>query len=558
MALQTKTFTVGGTLSDEYARFALELQLTEESVNVADNTSTVSYRLRLHSGIYYFSLYVMGAEVRLAGTQVAYRDLLTAPQVSIGKNSTFEIFNGTAVVPHNEDGTLDMAVEFSIRMAKEYYTPGPMNGSGTMALTAIPRASTVAAASAAIGQRSIYTIQRKSAAYTHSVRYSFGELTGYVGSDGVSTDTEVILSDATGSFLIPESFYSQIPNDPSGVCTLLCQTYSGTVPVGTPQSTTFTVTTDPIQCGPLVDGSVEDGNPVTLALTGDAQRLVKFLSDAKCTVTASARCGAQLTEITVNGVPIDGEQTLAGVETGSFVFRACDSRGYEVKKEITLALIEYIKLTANVTASRKGPTSNEAVLRFEGAYFGSSFGAQNNALTVRFRVADGAWQTVEPVPGENSYAAEVTVPELDYQQSHILETEVCDCLMCVQKSVTVLQGVPVFDWGQKDFVFHVPVECEQSVNALFFRRGKPDSAGVLRLQSRYEAFTGAGYSRQPIFLFGDRIWGVAEVVNNGQCYWWGSEGVTVTTEAGGILVVDVPTPVQSAYGILSPDSITVL
>ena len=150
------------------------------------------------------------------------------------------------------------------------------------------------------------------------------------------------------------------------------------------------------------------------------------------------------------------------------------------------------------------------------------------------------------------------MPELDYLQAHILETEVSDSLMTVQKSVTVRQGIPVFDWGQKDFVFHVPVDCEQSVNGLYLCRGKPDDTGVLRIRTRYEDFTGAGYSRQSIFLFGDRIFGVAEAVNDGQCYWWGSEGVTVTTEAGGVLVVDVPTPVQSAYGIVSPDSITVL
>lgn len=558
MALQTKTFTLGSTSSSTYSNFALELTLTEESVNEADNTSTVSYRLRLHSGAYYFSLFVMGAEVRLAGRQVAYRDRPTAPQVSIGKYSTLEIFSGTTIVPHNDDGNLDMAVEYSIDIQKREYTPGPMYGSGTMALTRIARASAIAASQAEIGQRSIFTIHRMNSAYTHSVRYQFGALTGFVGADGLAADTEVILWDTTGSFLIPESFYSQIPEDPGGVCTLFCQTYSGTVPIGPPISTTFSVTTNPLLCGPLVDGSVEDVNPATLALTGDAGRLVKFMSHARCAVTASARCGAHITEVTVNGIPIEQALTIQAVETGTFLFRACDSRGYEAKKEIPLELMEYIKLTANVTASRKGPTVNEAVLRFEGAFFNSSFGAQDNTLTVRYRIPDGQWQTVEPVPEGDSYTAEVTVPELDYLQAHILETEVSDSLMTVQKSVTVRQGIPVFDWGQKDFVFHVPVDCEQSVNGLYLRRGRPDDTGVLRIRTRYEDFTGAGYSRQSIFLFGDRIFGVAEVVNDGQCYWWGSEGVTVTTEAGGVLVVDVPTPVRSAYGIVSPDSITVL
>ena len=46
MALQTKTFTAGGTSDTRY--YSIKLKLTEESTSVTSNTSVVSYEFSIH------------------------------------------------------------------------------------------------------------------------------------------------------------------------------------------------------------------------------------------------------------------------------------------------------------------------------------------------------------------------------------------------------------------------------------------------------------------------------------------------------------------------------
>ena len=183
MALQEKIFTAGTVGGEEYNEYALRLTVTEDAVSETSNSSTVSFKLQLLSGDYRFEMFGLGAEVKLNGTRVAYRNRDSEPQVSMGFWSTLEILSGTAEIPHNPDGSLDMAVEFSISMAAYSYTPGPISVTGeTMTLTQIARASTIAASAANIEETSVVTVSRKNTGYTHSIRCKFGSVSGYLTS----------------------------------------------------------------------------------------------------------------------------------------------------------------------------------------------------------------------------------------------------------------------------------------------------------------------------------------------------------------------------------------
>lgn len=140
MALQTQTFTVGGTSSSELHYYALELVLTEQSTDLITNTSLVNYILRLRSGNTSFSQYSIGASISLAGKVVATRSRTDDPQMAISENSTLTILSGSATVTHDADGSKTMSVAFSIDMAAVSYTPGPVSVSGkSMDLTKIDR-----------------------------------------------------------------------------------------------------------------------------------------------------------------------------------------------------------------------------------------------------------------------------------------------------------------------------------------------------------------------------------------------------------------------------------
>lgn len=359
-------------------------------------------------------------------------------------------------IAHNSDGTKTIQIVGSFTTLSEYISGGSI--SVTVVLPVIPRASTVGATDASIGSVSMIAVGRKSSGYTHSVHYQFGAVSGYVTASGGISASEVKLSETSIPFKIPDSFYGQIPNAKSGVCTLICRTYSGSTQIGDAQTATFIATAAEALSCPVVSGTVVDTNSATKALTGDANKLVRYMSTALCTISAAARNSASIVSKAIGGVSVSGDTlTIAGVEGGSVAFWTKDSRGYEAVHTVTKTLIPYVRLTSNPTAVRTSPTGGEAVLTLSGDYYNASFGASANTLTARYRVNGGAWVSAAPVISGNAYTASVSLTGLDYTAQHTIDIEVSDRLTTVAKTVVLKRGLPVFDWGENDFVFHVPV-----------------------------------------------------------------------------------------------------
>lgn len=360
---------------------------------------------------------------------------------------------------HNSDGTKAVEITGSFTTRSEYISGG--NVTVTVVLPVIPRASSVGATDAAIGSVSMVAVNRRSGSYTHSIQFRFGSLSGYLTADGGISEQEVRLPETSIPFKLPESFYTQIPNAKTGVCDLTCRTYAGDARIGDAQSATFIATAAESLCSPLVTGRVTDTNPATVALTADAGKLVRYRSTALCTLEAAARNGASVVSKTVDGNPLTGDSvTITAVERGSVRFWAQDSRGYAGTAVVEAELIPYIPLTASATAHRPNPTDGSGVIRVSGNYFNGSFGAAQNSLSVRCRVGGGAWMAVTPVVSGSGYTAEAALTGLDYQSQYGVEVEVSDRLTTLTQQLTLKRGLPVFDWGEGDFRFHVPVVFE--------------------------------------------------------------------------------------------------
>lgn len=463
MALQTQTYSVGSF--DRYEGtsngYILDLILTEEATDQLANTSLISYKLQLRSGPSNRFNGYLRAEVILGGKSVAVEEMAT---ISAAYNKTYLLLSGTETVTHDNDGSFTLSASGSAKMLGETisnpYAPPDMTATGDMALTTIPRASTLAATSVFIGDASTIAVGRKSPSYVHSIRYQFGSISGYIAdAAGTHSDTEVKLTDTALLFPVPESFYGEIPNAPSAPCTLTCITYSGDLQIGNPQTATFTITADPARCGPLVTGSVADVNEDTLALTGDSYVLVQGVSEAGCIVEAQARHSAVISALYINGVPIESSPyVLDTVTTSAITYRAVDSRGYSAEYTVPgLSLIPYVPLSFHTSASRTDPTSGNAVLSVRGKWYNGSFGAVNNALTAEIRVDYGTGTPFALSVAGGDFSAEVPLSGLDYRAGHTIEVVVSDAIYPHTKTATISKGIPVFDWGENDFSFHVPV-----------------------------------------------------------------------------------------------------
>lgn len=392
---------------------------------------------------------------------------------SIKRSGTDVLASGVATgLEHDDEGYMSVDITLTkhdysnftfFTISGKYGNGWYVNASKAVKLTDIPRASSIGATDASIESISSVIVTRRLDACTHSIRYEFGTLSGYLRADGSISDTEVKLAATSIAFKLPTEFYTQIPNAKSGLCTLTCVTYSSDAIVGKAQVTTFEVTTNSDLCAPVVSGTVRDIRESTKDLTGSDSTLVRYFSQALCTIQTQARNGATVVSKRIGGVEVTEDTRLIDeVEVSSILFEAVDSRGYKSTTVVTCSMVEYIRLTANVQLKRTDPTSGNAVLVVQGDYFNDSFGAVVNNLSAKVRLAQralnyGEYQDLPVAINGNKYTISASLSGLDYEQEYKAQVLVLDSITQVEKVASVGRGTPSFDWGEHDFRFNIPI-----------------------------------------------------------------------------------------------------
>lgn len=355
-----------------------------------------------------------------------------------------------------------------------------VTGNVTVSSTAQPLASDVGASDANIGSTATITVTKYGSSYYHTLQYSFGGLTGYINASGAAVSSAVKISNTSVAFSVPTTFFAQIPNNPSGVCTITCRTYesaSSTTQLGDATTCTFTATAAESSSKPTISVSVVDVNNTTKALTGDSSKLIRYRSNAACTITATPRNSASISKLIINnaevtktasGGSVVGTKTYNGVQTTSFVFKATDSRAYTTTQTVNPSMVAYIELTCNPTLYRPTPTGDIIKLDVGGAWYKGSFGALSNTLTIQYRYKEvggtypAEWKTVPTTSiskGTTSYDSSESITmegSFDYRKDYVFQIRATDgngayVLSTVTKEVQVNRGIPVFDWGEHDF-----------------------------------------------------------------------------------------------------------
>ncbi len=434
--------------SHSYDGRYLRLVCTQEQ-KIAENTSVIHWTLSAEGGN--ANYYTTGpTTVKIDGQTVYYAPTAywNTYQFPAGKGAV----SGTLEVQHREDGSkwAECSLETSI------YTGVLRTAKADWELDANPRASTASAADCFIGGNCMVLVDRKNSGYTHSLRLECGTYGGYIQSDGTLSPAREKLEKTSISVEISTIIYDQIPTERAAQCTLTCVTYLGDVQIGQPQVSTFRAYAREEDCIPLLDCQVWDANPVTTLLTGNSS-LIRFFSRAACRFLALAKGGAYVVKKQIGALEVTGEEVeIPGVESGSFLFQAVDSRGYRGESLVELPLIPYTKLTAKASVKRQAPTSDRVELTVTGNCWQGSFGLEQNDLEGVCRVG-----TVE-IPLEftwegDTYTAKILLEGLSYDAHHYVQVTLRDKLMEQSLLVGVNPGVPVFDWGQRDFTFHVPV-----------------------------------------------------------------------------------------------------
>lgn len=424
-----------------------------------NNNSTISWTLKGSRSNVSSWVFAGGFKVVIDGDTVYSKS--TSYRIKI-QNGTL-IASGTKTLTHNTDGTRSFSV---LAEGGIYLYAVNCTGSQNFTLDAIPRASTISSTATNIGSNPKIIINKASPNFTHTITYRFGKLTGTIVTK--TTATSIV------GWTIPDSFYGEITTSKRGECVLTCITYNGNTQVG--ESTCIlVVTTDEEKCKPRVSVSATDVNNETTALTRNNKVVIAGISNLRVVTDATAKNSASITSISVHcgGTEKTGaDVTFDGASSATIYVIVTDSRGYATRVDVAdLSLVSYMEPTIIHDVSRDTPTGDKVTVSVRGKWYNGSFGAVANSLRVTVRrksASDEGYHTMVDIPittDGNDYSGTVTLEGVEYTHAYSFLIRLDDAVFTDANGyrdakyaiVPLSKGIPIFDWGENDFRFNVPV-----------------------------------------------------------------------------------------------------
>lgn len=346
------------------------------SQSAANNTSTISWTLELHSG----------SDGRIdSTTSKSYVVTINGYKysgtntVGIANNSGKTLASGTAVIGHNTDGskafTYSFSQEFNITFDGEFISI-VSSPSYSDELPDLPKASQPSLVTwpettndvGDFGEEFSIHMNRKSSAFTHTVRYEYGTRSGTIAT-GVATGT---------TWAVPLSFMNDIPNATSASGRIYVDTYDGNTKIGT-KYTGFTVTV-PASVKPSCSLTLEDITGVDDIYGSPVQGLSKIKIKVNTTPAYSSPIASYA--VSANGVSYSTAESTTEVlkAAGSSPVTATvkDKRGRTGTTSYTMNVQAYAlpSITQlNVRRCNADGTENE-----QGEYIRASFSATITAL----------------------------------------------------------------------------------------------------------------------------------------------------------------------------------
>jgi hypothetical protein len=352
-----------------------------EEYTVASNQSVVSIdKLQVKSSSYSYVAYFPNGSISVNGAKVIeFNSVLGTHNADMmDKNTYVDVKGGgsyqnapwkSGSITHNSDGSKTVAIAVDITGATISGNMGHgwrVSGSQAVALTTIPRASTITSASnVTLGNACTIKWTPKSAAFYYKMGFQIGDW---------KHSTEVVHPNKTTEYTytgltIPLEVANQIPNNPSGTMYVYLHTFSdsaGTAQIGDTASTTFTVTVPDVkETKPVVSMGL---TPVHSLPSKFSSLYIQGKSKVKGTLSAEGKYKAGIAS---GGISMAVGDKSYGSEDGytsdylsnygtiKVTGYATDSRGYtgENQKEIEVIAYQNPKLES-VSAVRCDKNGN--------------------------------------------------------------------------------------------------------------------------------------------------------------------------------------------------------
>ena len=355
---------------------ALKFSWELSSQSVANNTSTISWKLQLISGSSgrIDSTASKNWSVTVNGTKYSGTNT-----VGIANNTTKTLASGSTTIAHNSNGTKTFSYSFSQQFSITFdgASIGTKSGSGSGTLPTIARKSSLTTSNGTLGTAQTLTVSRQDSDFTHTITYKCGSASGTIVSN--SSNTSV-------SWTPPLSLASQAPSGTNVSITLTITTYSGSTSIG---SNTKTISCAiPSSVVPTVSLSVAD--VYTYRTTYGAY--VQGKSKLKIDVNASGNQGSTIKSYSTT---IDGKtytsasvttSALSGSGTLTIKTTVTDSRGRTASTTWDVTVLPYIapKITSMTVKRCNADGSNNTTGAYLKVTFSSEMVALNNKNTATY------------------------------------------------------------------------------------------------------------------------------------------------------------------------------
>lgn len=448
----------------------LKLTVTEESYSIANNTSTVRWKLESIGGsVNYYTIYNWGVWVngqQIYGTQTTNWNSYNFPAAT---GST----TGTITVNHKSDGSAD-PVGFELKGCVYYNRSNSYTGS--ISLTKIPRQANLSSAPD-FNDEANPTIN-----YSNPAGNSVSSLDACISLNGSRDDVPYRAVSKTGTsytFSLSESERNTLRSACPNSNTLSVIFYLRTVIGGNTFYSTITKTMSIINGNPTFSASnitYKDNNSTTVAVTGNNQKLVQSLSTLLATITsASAKKYASISkyEATINGV------TKTITSAGNINFgvinsannltlsvKVTDSRGNTTTASKTVTFLAWTLPTAIISLKRKNNYEDQSYLTVNGTY--SSVDSKNT-LSIKYqykKTTDSSYSSLTTI--SNGQTKTITLSK-DYAWD--FKIVLTDAFGTTTYNVTLAKGKFIFFVDTKKL--SVGVNCFPTNSETLEVNGKP-------------------------------------------------------------------------------------
>lgn len=462
MATSGYTNVVATKTSSGNAADTLQFSWSRSSYSIADNTTTVYWELKLIAGAYGYISSSVSKNWSVTVNGKAYSGSNT---IGISANTTRVLASGSTVIKHNDDGSKTFTYSFSQYFGINFNgSVGTVSGSGSGTLDPIARLATITSAPNFTDTDSptIYFSNPAGSAVTLAACIS------WTGADDIAYRS--VSSSATSyTFTFTEEelnklYAATLSNKTSRTVTFYIRTTINGKHYTDTEQRTFTVS----DCAPTLEPTVTDMGSGSFLLTNDRSSMIRYFNYPEAAFNATAKKGASITSRTVTC----GSQklTAAGntaqfnnVDTNEFVFTITDNRGHTVSKTVTVTpMIEYTPPTCYMYVEKDLQNDNSVNinLRISGSCFVGSFGAVDNDVVVEYRCNSDTWTAAELVPSDDGkYISTPVINVSDYTAAYTVQARIRDSIWTwgVNSHEEIVKVMPVFDWGENDFNFNVPV-----------------------------------------------------------------------------------------------------